>query len=295
MSDIATSLVGTPTSPVQSTEPESKVAEGTEQPKVEEGAKPKDDFLAPKFAALTRKEKQVREMERAVKAQQAEIEKMRTEWESKSKASQESESQLLSKLKKNPLKALSELGFSYEQLTEMQINDENPTPQMLMEQMRAELEAKMEEKYGKITENLKEKEEREAREQYETAVNSYKSELSEFVKANAETYELIAANNATDLMFESAEEYFKKYQQVPDMQELAKAVEEHLEERANDILKLKKIQNKFAKAPAETKPSKETAPTLSNTLAAEVPKSGSKLLTAEQSLKEAAKHIRWND
>jgi hypothetical protein len=292
MSDVQVTAVAPPTSsPIQATpEPQAPPT-----PPTPEEVKPKEDFLAPKFAALTRKEKQIREMERTLKAQQSEVDKMRAEWETKSKSSQDSEAQLLSKIKSNPLKALSELGITYEQLIEMQMNDQNPTPQMLMDQMKAELKAEMEEKYGKLTGSLKEKEEREAKQVFENAVNGYKSELTEYVKNNAETYELIVANNATELMFETAEQFYKQTGKVPSNEELAKAVEEHLEEQANEILKLKKFQSKLAKPAAEPKPSKETAPTLSNTLAAEVPKSGSKLLSPEQSIREAAKMIRWNE
>lgn len=255
--------------------------------------KPKsEDFLAPKFAALTRKEKEIRAEAARIKAEREQIEQMRAEYESKSKSSVDAETSFKEKLRKNPLKTLSELGLTYEQLTEMQLNDQNPTPQMLMDQMRAELEAKMEEKYGKLTEGLKEKEEREAKEQYEAAVNGYKSELTQFIRQNSDTYELIVANNATELMFDTAQQFYKQTGKVPNNEELAKAVEEHLEEQANEILKLKKFQSKLNK-PAEPKPTSQTAPTLSNTLAAEVPKSGLKHLSDEDSKKEAAKLLKW--
>lgn len=269
----------------------------TETPKIEVPKK-EDDFLAPKFAALTRKEKEIRARENAIKAQQSELEKMRSEWESKSKSATEQESQLLSELKKNPLKFMEKHGLTFEQLTDMQLNEQNPTPQMLMDQMRAELEAKMEEKYGKLTETLKEKEEREVRERYEAAVNSYKSEINQFMTQNADTYELIAANGATDLMFETAEAYYAETGKVPDLKEVANAVEQHLEEQANQIFKLKKFQKLQPPQNSEANPAgkpAQTAPTLSNTLSAEVPKSGAKFMSDEESKKAAAKLLVWNE
>jgi hypothetical protein len=148
-----------------------------------------------------------------------------------------------------------------------------------------------------VKETLKQKEEREAEARMEAAVSGYKQELSTFVEQNAEKYELVAANNATDLMFEVADEFFKATGKVPSHEEVAQAVEEHLEEQIAEIAKLKKVQTKFGtlSAPKTEAKTKETAPTLSNTLAAEVPKSGTKLLTDDESKREAAKLIRWEE
>ena len=277
-----------PVAEIQDSQIETKV----ETKEVEE----KDNFLAPKFAALTRKEKQVRAMEQQIKQREAEVAQKLAEIEERSKKNSEANSTFESEFKKNPLKTMEKYGITFDQLTEMQLNEQNPTPEMLMRQMEEKLRAEMEEKYGKLSESLKQKEEREAKERYEAAVSSYKQELSTFVEQNAETYELIATNNATDLMFETAEAFYQQTGKVPDHEELAKAVEEHLEEQAKQILKLKKFQT--AK-PIEAKPSVQmepkTAQTLSNTLAAEVPKAATKLISDEQSKKEAAKLLRWNE
>lgn len=252
------------------------------------------DFLAPKFAALTRKEKQIRDMERQVRAQQAEVERLRSEYETKSKSNAESESQLMAKLKSNPLKALKEFGYDFEKLAEMQLNDENPTTEMQLKQIEERLRSEMEEKYGKLNETLKQKEEREAKERYDAAVNGYKHEITSFVSQNSDKYELILNNGptGTDLLFETAEEYFNQTGRVPDHAEIADAVEAHFEEQANQIFKLKKFQKLQPKTEPKAMTS-ETAPTLSNTLSAEVPKSGVKQLDEQQSLELAASLLRW--
>lgn len=290
MSEVETTLVvpqtSAPIEGLQSQEPQIEAEPKAEPPKKT------DDFLAPKFAALTRKERQVREMERSIKQKEAEIAQKLAEFEEKSKSAQAQESALLAEMRKNPLRFMEKHGLTFDQLTEMQLNAQNPTPEMLMEQMRAELKAEMEEKYGKLTESLAEKEKREAQERYDAAVNGYKSEIQEFVTKNAETYELIVANGATDLMFETAEAFYKQTGQVPDLERVAQAVEKHLEDEANKILSLKKFQKLQQPQKTEAKPN-QTAPTLSNTLAAEVPKSSNKLLSDEQSKAEAAKLLRW--
>lgn len=288
MSDVTVTPVEA-SGPIQGVETPAVETPQTTQP--EETLKPQD-FLAPKFAALTRKEKMVRAEAARVAAERAEIQKMREEYESKSKASQESESAFIQKLKANPLKALKEHGYDFEKLMEMQLNDENPTPQMQMQMLEEKLRAEMEEKYGKLTETLKEKETREAQEQYDRAVNGYKAQITDFVTQNADTYELILNNAATDLLYETAEEYWKQYGEVPDNKKIADAVEAHLEEQANQIFKLKKFQKLQPKTEPKAIDTK-AAPTLSNTLSAEVPKSGTKQLSEQQSLELAASLLRW--
>ena len=275
-------------------------AEVTQTPENQEVQKPeakKEDFLAPKFAALTRKEKQVRAYEAQLKAKEAELQKKFAEYEEKSKNSQSQESSLLAEMKANPLKFMSKHGLTFEQLMEMQMNNENPTTEMQIKQMRDELREEIMREIGGVKETLKEKEEREAAERMEAAVSGYKQELSSFIEQNAEKYELIVANGATELMFEVAQQFHEQTGRVPSNEEVAQAVEEHLEEQIAEIAKLKKVQTKFGTLSApktEAKP-KEAAPTLSNTLAAEVPKNGSKLLSDEESKREAAKLIRWGE
>ena len=300
MSDVATSLVPNTSGPTQATgaqpetvEPQTDGADAapveTEKPKVQ-------DFLAPKFAALSRKEKEVRAEAAKIKAEREEIAKMRAELEGKSKTSADSEAKMLSEFKKNPLKFMQSQGLSFEQLMEMQLNDQNPTPQMMIEQLKSEMDSKYQKELSELRESLKEKETREANERYEAAKNGYLQELTGFVNSNPDTYELILANGATELMYETAEAYFQQTGKVPSHKEIAQAVEEHLEERAKQILKLKKFQTPAPKI--EAKPSGQptkTAPTLSNTLAAEVPQNGTKFMSDEESKKAAAKLLRWEE
>lgn len=266
--------------------------EGAEQVSAESAESKKTDFLAPKFAALTRKEKAIRQYEAQVKAKEAELQKRLAEIEGKSKEIEGSQKSFEEQFKANPLKALKERGITLEQLMEMQLNDENPTVDMKLERMKQELESKALSEVEQLKKMLKEKEEAEAQMKYEKAVEGYKNELANFVKANADTYELIVANNATDLMFEVAKEYYDSTGKTLEIEEVAKAVEAHLEEEAKKIFELKKFKQTSQKPEAN---SMKTAPTLSNTAAATVPQNGIKKLSNEESLREAAKLIRWQD
>jgi hypothetical protein len=273
--------------------------ENKEAEKPNETEKPKVDFLAPKFAALTRKEKALKAQEQTLKARETEIssklqalEAKLAEYETRSKQDEE-------KWKANPLKAAQERGTSLEELIKIQMNDENPTPEMLMARKTAEIESKMMAKLQEVEAKLAAKEQAEkdaqtkaAEEQYNKAVEGYKAEIGTYITQNADTYELIAANDATDLVFQVAEEFFQKTKRVPDIKEAADAVEAHFEEEAKKLFELKK----FKQASKPTPPAKtQTAPTLSNTAAATVPHNGQKELTREESLREVSKLIRWDE
>lgn len=294
MSEVSTTPVVVETSsPVQAlVESKAPAAEITEKPKVE--APKEKDFLAPKFAALSRKEKEIRALEQNVKAMKAEAEALKSDYETKSKSSVDTEAQMLKSFKDNPLKKLKEFGYTIEQLIQMEMNEDNPTTEMQMRRMREEIESKYTSELDNLKKSMKDKEEKEANQQWEAAVSNYKGELGSFIQNNSEAYELVATRpNGVDLMFETAEIYYKKTGRVPSTEELAKAVEEHFETEAKDILKLKKFQT-ATQAKTEVKTS-QTAPTLSNTLSAEVPKSGTKLMTDEESKRAVAKMIRWED
>ncbi len=295
MSEVSTSLVqATESAPIEGIKAAEQAPE-SQAPEVKVPESKEPEFLAPKFAALTRKEREIRQMEKAVKAQQAEIEKMRSEWEQKSKASQDQESQLLKKMRENPLKFMKEHGLTFEELTQMQLNDENPTPEMQMRKLKEELENGYKTELEQLKQQMKEKEEKEAKDQWEKAVTAYKGELENFVKNNTDTYELVASRpNGVELMFETAQSFYEQTGEVPEIEKLAKAVEEHFEEEAKQILKLKKFQTAQAPKAPEAK-TKEAAPTLSNVLSAQTPKSGEKYLSDEESKKRAAALIRWNE
>jgi hypothetical protein len=299
MSD--SSPAGAPTSPI-SAEPTNSSAEFSPEVLAQlsaDGAPPEAaaaeekpaDFLAPKFAALTRKERQVKAYEAQVKAKEAELTKRLAELDGRSTELDSKSKSFEQQFKENPLKALRERGITMEQLIEMQMNDENPTTDMKLKRMQEEFESKAFNEISELKKQIKDKEEAQAKEQYDKAVEGYKTELNGFVEKNSETYELIMANGATDLMFQVAEDYFQQTKRVPDIKEVADAVEAHLEEEAKKIFELKK----FKQASPKPTPPKQTAPTLSNTSAANVPSNGAKKLTAEESLREAAKLIRWEE
>lgn len=264
-----------------------EISEATAELKAEPKQEPeKDDRFAAKFAALTRKEKILRAKEQEISQKVAEMEKKVQEAEQRASKYNEVETGV----KSNPLKWLQDTyGITYDQLTEMALNEGNPTPQMQMQRLKEELDGKYSKQFDEMKKSLAEKEEIEAKKVYDNAKTNYLNEAKSFVESN-EKYELIQINDAYNLLLDVAEEYYKNTGEIPDLEVVADAVEADLEEEANKVLKAKKLMNKLQPQKSE---SKQTAPTLSNTSASQVPKNGERKLSNEESLAEAAKLIKW--
>jgi hypothetical protein len=112
--------------------------------KPEEPKSPIDEKIASKFAALSRKEKQIRQREAQVSQQmqqfQAQMEAMKAE---NAKIKQEYE-QYRQGIKLSPLQKLQEEGLSFDDLTNMQLNEQNPTAEMLIKRSKQEAMSEIE-------------------------------------------------------------------------------------------------------------------------------------------------------
>ena len=224
------------------------------------------------------------------KQQQAEIQKMREEIE------QEKQS-WKSKLKQNPLKALEEEGFSFEDLNNIALNDSNPTVEMQIRRLQEEMDSKYSRELAELKKQLQEKEESEARTNLERQQIAYKRSLEETIDQNVEKYELssLYKGDAVQLAYEVTEEYYNEHKKVLSVEEALDLVEAYFEDEASKVLAAKKLAAKSASKGQEpqSQSGKKESVTISNSMAAEVPRNGSRTLSREESLKEAAKLIRF--
>lgn len=303
MSEVPATVVSQEiSSPVQglSAEDVAKTSQNPESTEIKTNEEPKlQDRFAPKFAALSRKEKAIREQEAAVKAEKAQIEKMRAEIEEQKKAFESERTGWKSKLKEKPFEALKDEGLTYEQLTEIALNDQNPTPEMQMRRMREEMKAEFQKELEAVKAQLadkeakeKESEEKTAQEQYEAAVAQYRDQVKNVVDANDE-FELIKTHDAYDLVVDVVKEYHANTGSILPALDAAKHVETYLEDEAKKILSAKKFQPKVQAAKPDSNEPKNKA-TLTNNNASELPVNGKKLLSREESIQEAAKLLRFN-
>ena len=258
-----------------------------------------------KFAALSRKEKEIRQKEaereevwsRKMEELEAKIQELESRNEPEPEPEEEPELPLEYRLKKDPLKTLQELGYDYETLTELVLNEGKLTSDMQLNLLKEDLKREMEEKYGSLEQKLLEKEKREEEEKYNQIVNGFKNDIEDFVSKDPEAYELIQANNANDLVFEVIEEHYNETGSVLDIKTAAEAVESYLEEEAKKLLKLKKLSRAEALAEENKKPieKRQPSPTLSNDQSAASQNNADRKLSVEESISEAAKLLKWED
>jgi len=120
-------------------------------------------------------------------------------------------------------------------------------------------------------------------------------EITGYVNEN-DSYELIRANDAVDLVYQVIEDYHAQTGQVLNMKEAADHVESHLEEQAQKLFKLNKFKSRLApEVEKKEVQMKKESPTLSNEKSAPQISSTGRFTSDDQSKLEAAKLLKWID
>ena len=261
------------------------VADSYDQP--QEGSQ---DQFASKFAALSRKEKALRDREAEYEARFEDMQHRLAEYENQSS---EPDVDWESMLRNDPLRALEEVGIGYDKLTELALNDGKLTPDMQLAAMREEMESEYRRKFEDLENRLTEKEQAEENAYYDSVQNNFQEEIGSFVAQNPEKYELIEASNANDLVFDVIEEHYNETGSILDIEEAADAVEDYLEQEANKFMKLRKISSRLGVDPRELEQLEQV--TLSNDHSAQVQYDGAnKMLSNEESKARAARMLQWD-
>lgn len=269
----------------------------TVTPKVEEPAvqTEEDKRFAAKFAALTRKEKAIREGEKRLNARMQELE---AKLAAQPKVVEPVVEPLDRRLRRDPLAALKEQGLDAETLAQIMLNDGKLTPELQMKLMREELENKYSSQIDEVNKKLAAREAKEEQERQAATINNFKAQIAETVKSAAEDYELVAAEGeeGIEAVFEIIDAYYQETGEVLDIKEAVVAAEEELLEQAKKrihLAKVKKLMGASETKTQETKPQvKKTGVTLSNEASQVQPNSG-RFLSDEESKAEAAKLIRF--
>jgi chromosome segregation ATPase len=271
--------------------PEAEAPETTE-PKVD---KPQDEF-AEKFMRLARRERALQQQAQELKAKQAEMEKLRSELDSFQ--------QRKSKLKENPFDALEMLGVNYDELTQSMLQYGQPKDELaeIKEQLKA-----IQERDARAKEEAEKAEKERLQKDTEQMVSAFRQELENFV--NSSEYELIKANEATELVYEVIRADYEAQKPAPGEnkrvmthKEACEKVEAYLEQQVSKLLELNKVKAKLA--PQEPSPKSESfeaavsKPAVSQTLtnsmkATSEVSSPQKFLNDDESLRKAASLIKF--
>lgn len=257
---------------------------------------PKEDLQAvfdQKLTLITRREREVQKAVQQFKQQQAEMaEALKELNEYRS---------LKERAKTDPLAFVKHHGIEYKQLTDQVLNDERPTPEMLISNLQAKIEALEAER----------SDERKAHDQKQRdqLVSTFRDGIKDFVETNGEKFELIKAFGAHDQIFNMIHNHWKETggqdggEYLP-VEKVAEYLENQMFEEAQKLMTLKKLSPKDQAKVEAALESKDNAPfvpqkpqprTLTNNLSSSgAQPSGSKpYLRDDESLQEAAKLIRW--
>lgn len=274
------------------------VADGTAPEGTPEPEKPvepppgeaQDEKFAAKFAALSRKEKQLRQREAQITAQVQQMEQRLQAFEAE-RSQMDTYKALPDRLKKDTLKVLEEQGIKFEDLAQLVLNDGKPTQEMVMSEYERKMTARLEE----FEKKQAEKEAKEQQERTNAALESFKAQLTDFVNVNAD-YELIRANDYVGEVFDVIDLHHQQTGEILSNKEACDIVEEYLLEEAKKLVDREKVKKLFApQAPTPAAPKGKSSPTLSNAQAAQASKPAAKTLSDEESKAEAAKLIKWID
>ena len=262
-------------------------AESYEDAGEEEGSS--QDQFASKFAALSRKEKALRDRESEYESKFEEMERKLAEYEAQS---QEPEVDWESMLRNDPLRALEEAGLGYDKLTELALNDGKLTPDMRLEAMRQELENDYQRKFEELEERLNAKEQSEVESYYDAVQENFQDDITGVVMSDPDRFELVQASEASALVYDVIEEHYNETGRVLDIEEAADAVESYLEEEAGKLMKLKKLSSRLGIDPRELEAMEQV--TLSNDHSAQVNYEGAnRMLSDEESKARAARMLQW--
>jgi len=276
--------------------PGTEAAPAAEAAQVETPPAPKEDLQAVFDQKLTMITKREREVQRAVqqfKQQQAEMAEALKELNEYRT--------LKERAKTDPLAFVKHHGIEYKQLTDQVLNDERPTPEMLIDNLRSKIEALEAERSA----------ERQAKDQQQRdqLVETFRNGIKEYVETNADKYELIKAFGAHDQIFSMIHNHWKETggadggEYLP-VEKVAEYLENQMFEEAQKLMTLKKLSPKDqakVEAALESKDANQAVPqkpqprTLTNNLSSSgaQPAAARPKLDDDTSLREAAKLIRW--
>jgi hypothetical protein len=204
-----------------------------------------EDPLSSHYANLARKEKALRAKESQIKAREAAIRAKEEAAKPQTPAAPAfDESKYIPKdlLKSNALQALADAGVSYEEITELMLNQPAQQDAQRIAYERR-LEAKLQELESKQAAVQKSIEQQQTT-AYQQALRQIKSEVSQLVDTDP-GFETIKATGSVSDVVDLIEKTFNKDNVLLSVEEAAQAVEDYLVEEATKLAKIEKIQKRL--------------------------------------------------
>lgn len=223
---------------------EAKAATSTEGTEVE-AEKP----ISSQFAVLARKEKAVRAKTQELRAKEAELATREAALKSQPEQKVDTSKFIsIEQLQESPVEALLRAGITYEQITQMVLNQPqvDPATKVMMDQLKAQIQ-----ELKDANESSKKSAVEQQSAAYKQAVEGIRRDAQQLVKSEPDTYEMIASTGSVDDIVSLIEHTFKTDGILISTEEAAREIEEYLLEEAYKLANAKKIQKRLAPAKQE--------------------------------------------
>jgi hypothetical protein len=239
------------------------------------------ESFSKRFSALNRERKALDKEKADLQKRMASIEAKASkvkEWEDKEKTIKES---------KNPIAALQAFGYSYEDAANYLLNDQKPTPDLMIksvEEKLAEMQRKLEEKDKEALEHQKKLLETQSNQENIKAIGAIKSHLESKPEFDA----LVALGMEDDIFRKINDHYHAEETQgeVLQIDDVAKEMLEQVEKMLGLVTKTTLFKTKFQGATTHEK--KEPPKTLNNSLYSQTTPADKKIQkTDEERIKNA--------
>jgi hypothetical protein len=222
-----------------------------EAPKADAKADPaSQESFSKRFSALNRERKALSAREVEIKKQMAQVEAEKAE------LSKWKEQQAAIKDAKNPLKALEAFGYSYEDAAQFLLNDQKPTPDLMIkgveekvQALQAQLEAERREKAEYERRML----EQESQKTNQQAIDAIKTHLS----ANPD-FDALTALDMQNQVFNKINDHYNATGEVLQIDDVAKEMLSEVEKLLDLVTKTTVYKKKYAQAAQAPKASPKT-------------------------------------
>jgi len=211
------------------------------------------------------------------------------------------------KIKSKDYSALKELGFDYNDYTKYLLNNEQPTPETIIEKRLAEVESRIEQKIREQKEAEQKQKEQLLTDHQEQIRTKFKSDIKGYLENDFGSSEpkfefLSIQEQPEDIIYSIIEEHYNKTAEkgeprILSKEEAAELAEKYLEEEAEKkLFALRKVKSRLMTKPDPSPAGQKAGFVPSQTLTNDVraPQSTNKSsFTLEDSLSEATKLLKW--
>lgn len=247
-----------------------------------------EDRFASKFAALSKKEKEI-------KRQQTELRERLTGLEERELKYKSHEARRAT-AKEDPLAYLDDANLTYDDLTQYYLNGKRPTAETKMGALESKLE--------KIEQRLQEKLKEEESLKIQVTLKDFQSKIAATLTSDSERYELTNTFGNSETVYNLIDQHYQETGNILEIEEACDMAESFFEkqadEQASKMLKVKKLANKFSSSKTEEPPKAEVSPTVSekrptltNELSQTIPNRTERPMTDRERLKKAAELIKF--